>query len=189
MIVLVRLLLVALAAGMIAMATVGSGGAPQAAGTASGRDVPIMPSPHIHLGEAHRPYNSLPPTSGPHYPDTVGTGVYREELPEEIQVHALEHGHVLIQYAPQLAAPAVRELERLGRRYLREVIVAPYRKLAPHARRGQPIALTAWARIDRLATVDAGRIAGFVRAFSGRYNHGSWHGGEPSPGARAVSPR
>jgi hypothetical protein len=178
MIVLARILLALLAGALIFMATQtqGSGGDPSGA---TGREVPLLASPHIHLGERHRPYNTVPPTSGPHWANTVGTGVYREELPEEIQVHVLEHGHVLVQYAPQVPRGQLRALERIGRRHLRDVVVAPYAKLAPYARHGRGIALTAWGRIDRLGRADEPRILSFIRAFSGRYNHGEWRGGPP----------
>lgn len=189
MILVVRTLLVLLAAGMIALATLGTAGAPDSPGPPGGSDVAILPSPHIHLGERHAPYNSVPPTSGPHYPDTVGTGVYREQLREEIQVHVLEHGHVLVQYAPGLDAAEVRALELVGRRYPRDVVVAPYRGLQPFARRNQPIALTAWARIDRLASADTRRISAFVQAYAGRYNHGEWRRGERPRSPEASRPR
>ena len=189
MILVVRTLLAMLAAGMIALATLGADSAPESAGRPGGTDVAILPTPHIHLGERHAPYDSVPPTSGPHHPDTVGTGVYREELREEIQVHVLEHGHVLVQYAPQLGAAEVRELERLGRRYPRDVVVAPYRRLASLARRGRPIALTAWARIDRLASADERRISAFVRAYGGRYDHGEWRGADRPASRRLGRPR
>jgi hypothetical protein len=178
-----RAALVLLVLALLVMAAQGSAGAPGSTGAGSGSDVRILASPHIHLGERHRPYNSTPPTSGPHWADTVGTGVFREELPEEIQVHVLEHGHVLLQYAPGIPRGEVRELERLGRRYLRDIVVAPYHKLTPYARRGSPIALTAWARIERLGGVDEAAVARFVRTFSGRYDHGQWRGSRP-PTAR-----
>jgi hypothetical protein len=181
---LMRAVLVLLIAGLLVMAAQGSAGAPGAADPRSGRSVPLLPSPHIHLGERHRPYNSIPPTSGAHWAETVGTGVYREELPEEIQVHVLEHGHILLQYAPQTPAAEMRRIERLGRLHVRDVVVAPYSKLAPYARRGQGIALTAWARIERLGAVDEQAVTSFVRAFSGRYDHGDWRGGRPPPDVR-----
>jgi hypothetical protein len=179
MIVLARTLLVLLAGALLFMAGQGpdSSGGRAAAGVGGGRDVPLLASPHIHLGERHRAYNTVPPTSGPHWADTVGTGVYREELPEEIQVHVLEHGHVLIQYSPRTPPREIRALERIGRRHLRDVVVAPYAKLTRYLARGEGIALTSWGRIDRVGHADEPSIERFIRAFSGRYNHGEWRGG------------
>lgn len=42
-----------------------------------GEPVEIMDSPYISQAEAGDvEYNSMPPTSGPHYPYTVATGIY-----------------------------------------------------------------------------------------------------------------
>jgi Protein of unknown function (DUF3105) len=137
-----------------------------------GQEVPTLSSPHIpYIGASHEPYNTVPPTSGPHVPFTVAPGVYREAIPEELQVHALEHGHVLVQYAPDTPSDEVRALEDVARRYPRQVVVAPYAKLP----RG--LALTAWGRIGLLDDVDRDQIDAFVEAFAGRYNHG-WRTGE-----------
>jgi Protein of unknown function (DUF3105) len=141
-----------------------------------GRAVPIVLSlRHIPYPQAsHAPYDSVPPTSGPHVPFTVAPGVYREGIAEEIQVHALEHGHVLIQYAPATAPSTVRALEDVGRRFAREVVVAPYDRL------GSGIALTAWGRIEWLRGLDTGKIDAFVTALAGRYTHGwRWDAGCP----------
>jgi hypothetical protein len=153
-------------------------------GPLPGREVPVLPSPHIpYLGAAHEAYTTLPPTSGPHVPQTVAPGVYREPIPDELQVHALEHGHVLVQYAPATPAGEVRVLEGTARRHPRAVIVAPY----PGLEAG--IALTAWGRLERLDTLDPGAVEAFVRAFAGRYDHG-WQDGRapdapPPPGGGA----
>lgn len=142
--------------------------------TTPGEAVPIMAeNTHIPTRYApHVPYNSTPPTSGQHVPQTVTPGVYREEIPEEIQVHVLEHGHVMLQYAPSLPADQVKELERIGRSNARDVVVAPYGRLA------SGVALTAWGRLERLSGVDQGAIVEFIRAYRGCYDHG-WTGACP----------
>lgn len=141
-----------------------------------GAAVPVVPSiRHIPYPQAsHVPYDSVPPTSGPHVPFTVAPGVYREQIADEIQVHALEHGHVLVQYAPNTASSVVDTLEDVARRFPRDVVLAPYDRL----RSG--IALTAWGRIERLSHPDTGRIDAFVTALAGRYAHGwRWDPGCP----------
>lgn len=89
-----------------------------------------------------------------------------QESPFELQVHALEHGHVLIAYARSADAAAVRAMEGFAVLYSHEVLVASVD--------GLPIAvvLTAWGRIERLAAFDETAVDRFVRAFAGRYAHG-----------------
>jgi hypothetical protein len=112
----------------------------------------------------------MPPTSGPHSPRVVPPGIYRKPIGEELQVHVLEHGHVLLQYAPDVPAEVVDELERIGRQYPRDVVVAPYPKL------GHGIALSGWQRLQRLDSLEAEAVVDFVTKVAGRYNH-QWRNG------------
>ncbi|MFJ6199007.1 DUF3105 domain-containing protein [Micromonospora sp. NPDC092111] len=126
---------------------------------------------HIaYEGAPHDAYRSMPPTSGPHSPRVIVPGIYRDAVPEELQVHALEHGHVLVQYAPDVPAADVETLERIGRRHPRDVVVAPYPTL------GHGIGLTAWQRLQRLDRLDERAVEQFVDRLAGRYNH-SWQDG------------
>jgi hypothetical protein len=146
--------------------------APPAAACLPGQPVPVMDSPHVPPTEAGEvEYSSVPPTSGPHYSFTVATGVYRTPVPEGLSVHAMEHGHVVIQYAPGIPDGELAELTRLAKRYGADVILAPYPAL------DHGIALTAWGRIDTLDRYDQERIAGFVERLRGRYHHG-WTAGD-----------
>lgn len=121
-------------------------------------------------GAPHDPYRSMPPTSGPHSARVVPPGIYRSPIAEELQVHVLEHGHVLLQYAPDVTAEDVKALERIGRQYPRDVVVAPYPKL------GHGIALSGWQRLQRLDSLDEDAITEFVTKIPGRYNH-QWRNG------------
>jgi hypothetical protein len=121
-------------------------------------------------GAPHEPYRTVPPTSGPHSARIVAVGVYREPVPQELQVHALEHGHVFIQYAPGTSKEDVVALERLGRRYPRDAAVAPHPGLA------KGVALTGWQRLQRLDTLDEEAVVRFVTAVAGRFDH-TWQRG------------
>jgi Protein of unknown function (DUF3105) len=141
-----------------------------------GRAVEILDSPHISPDQArYVRYNSVPPTSGPHYALTIATGVYTSPLPDGLTVHALEHGHVAIQYAPGIPRDEVDALTSIARRYGDDVVLAPYSGLKAG------IALTAWGRIEMLDRPDQARIATFVEALRGRYNHG-WARPNDCPG-------
>jgi hypothetical protein len=132
-----------------------------------GTAVPMLDSPHIPPAQAASVhYNSLPPTSGPHFATTVATGIYPSPIPEGLTVHAMEHGRIVIQYAPNLPGDERAALTRTARTYGADVVLAPYNKL----RAG--IALTAWTRIDLLDHYDHARIDTFVEQLRGRYVHG-----------------
>jgi hypothetical protein len=132
-----------------------------------GREVPVLDSPHIPPAKlASVRYNSIPPTSGPHFAFTLAPGIYTEPVSEGLSVHAMEHGHVVIQYAPGTPRPTVQRLQRLAKRYGRDVILAPYPKL------NSGIALTAWGRIDLLDRYDESRTTSFIERLRNRYVHG-----------------
>ena len=67
-------------------------------------------------------------TSGWHYADQVASpGIHAEPVPNEVQVHNLEHGEVMVQYDCPLGCPdTVAALERIVRSYPKKVILAPY---------------------------------------------------------------
>ncbi|TCO56069.1 DUF3105 domain-containing protein [Actinocrispum wychmicini] len=143
-----------------------------------GTAVSILDSPHISPVRATSVrYDSVPPTSGPHFAATIATGVYPSPVPEGLTVHAMEHGHVVIQYAQNLPGDQIDALNSIARRYGADVVLAPYDKL------DSGIALTAWGRIDHLDHYDGSRIATFVEGLRGRYIHGWTHSDDCSPNA------
>ena len=110
-------------------------------------------------------YDSEPPTSGPHYAFAAPPGIYNNPLPDGLTVHALEHGHVVIQYGADVPGGDVRSLEPLAKHYLSDVLLVPRPSL------GTDIALTAWGRVDRLDHLDHDRIVRFIVKLRGRYDH------------------
>jgi hypothetical protein len=146
-----------------------------------GREVPVMNSPHVSPAElAGVRHNSFPPTSGPHFGFTVAPGIYRNPVPAGLTVHAMEHGHVVIQYPAGAPPELVRRLEPLAKRYAGDVILAPH----PELDRG--VALTAWGRIDIIeGEYDQRRAVEFVERLRGRYDHG-WTRAADCPPAAGV---
>ncbi len=128
--------------------------------------VPILPSPHVALGTSHTPYNSDPPTSGPHTDGLASWGVHAEPIPKEMQVHNLEDGGVVINYSCQDCPELVERLKAIAGRYDRVV-------LAPYAGLERRIALTAWGRLDKFDQLDEARIVKFIKAHIGIDHHGS----------------
>jgi hypothetical protein len=120
---------------------------------------------HIQtVSEPHAPYNSDPPTSGPHLPYIAPWGVHTRPIPPELQVHNLEDGGVVVQYSctcPEL----VDQLRGIVMKYDKQVILAPYPGMKAR------IALTAWTRLDRLEEFDAKRITRFIDSYRGIDHH------------------
>ena len=109
-----------------------------------------------HSGRPANGYSTSPPTSGPHLPQAPPWGE-QNGLSEPLQVHALEHGGVLVQYnCPTPCVELVRNLASITREYDRAVILAPYSSMDAR------IALTSWGRIDLLDEFDRERIEEFV---------------------------
>lgn len=116
--------------------------------------------------EPHVPYNSDPPTSGPHLGHIAPWGIHTQPIPKELQVHNLEDGGVLVQYnCPQECPDLVRQLATIVKRYDRQVILAPYPGM------DKTIALTAWTRIDTFDAFDERRIVRFIEAYRGIDHH------------------
>ena len=137
--------------------------------TGPGRQMPIQSFRHIQPGEPHEPYTTSPPTSGPHYASTASWGISKEPIPDELQVHNLEHGGVLIQYNSQDVGLIFR-LEALAQglpNYPCFIIVAPYPDLADNT-----IALTAWGVIQEVESLNGGSvfraILNFVNYYGGQ---------------------
>ena len=155
----------AMVSGVVVVAAVVAWLAYQAAADKPGEKLPDLGNAHIPTAsDPHAPYNSDPPTSGPHLPYIAPWGVHTRPIPPELQVHNLEDGGVLVQYScecPEL----VDKLRAVVRKYDKYVILAPYPSMKSR------IALTAWTRIDRLEEFDERRITRFIDAYRGIDHH------------------
>lgn len=148
-----------------------------------GRAVPLLGNEHIQSpGSPHTPYNSDPPTSGPHVGRWVAPwGVHKVPIPLEVQVHNLEDGGVVIQYNCSPCPDLVAKLEALTTRP--ELLAMPRALagrseppvirlvVAPYPTMKSKIALTAWGRIETLDTYDEAKILRFINAYIGIDHH------------------
>ena len=159
-----RWLPLAVVGGLVAAAVVGYL-AYRAMADLPGVKMPDQGNLHIPTVETPRePYNSDPPTSGPHLPYIAPWGVHTRPIPLELQVHNLEDGGVVVQYncdCPDLVA----RLRSVVQKYDKHVILAPYPAMK------STIALTAWTRIETLSEFDAKRIRRFIEAYRGIDHH------------------
>ncbi|HEX9756919.1 MAG TPA: DUF3105 domain-containing protein [Nitrospiria bacterium] len=133
-----------------------------------GRTVPGLGNEHIdHPIVPHEPYNSNPPTSGPHTRYIAEWGVHEIPIPLEEQVHNLEDGGVLIQYnCPDGCDPWKKQMGELARKYDR-LVVAPYPLM------DSKLALTAWEKIQIFNDYDENKIIEFIDAYINIDHHPS----------------
>jgi hypothetical protein len=115
--------------------------------------------------ESHTPYSTEPPTSGPHLPYIADWGVHKEQLPRELLVHNLEDGGVVIYYNSKADATTVSKLESIVKGYPEHVLLAPNPALQ------DMITLTAWGRMEKLASLNEQQVTDFIDAFQGIDHH------------------
>lgn len=116
--------------------------------------------------EQHDPYNTSPPTSGPHLGGKANWGVHETQIQDELQIHNLEDGGVIVHYDPsKVDAAGIQTLTDIVKGYSEKVNLEPYANLET------PIVLTAWTRIDRLPALDEQRIKDFINAYKGIDHH------------------
>lgn len=142
---------------------------PQAAGQPD-ETFADMGNAHIEDKDAaHEAYHSIPPTSGAHIGSSIAPwGVHNEQIPDELQVHNLEDGGVIIHYDPvRVDGDTIEKLNVLTNRYTGQVILEPYTNPPLPA----PIVLTAWTRRLALSQLDEKRIETFIQAYRGIDHH------------------
>lgn len=132
-----------------------------------GESVADQGNQHLASGtEQHVAYNTTPPTSGPHLNQKAAWGISDARLPDELQVHNLEDGGVIIHYDPAKVDDATKtSLANIVNRYTDKVILEPYADLET------PIILTAWTKIDKLQAFDESEITSFIAAYRGIDHH------------------
>lgn len=140
----------------------------------TGVDVPIQGAAHIPVGAAHEPYNSDPPTSGPHYAEPASAGFYDEAPPDEQLVHSLEHGYVIISYncggltdagCDNLKSQILDVMRSAGNSLFTNT---PKLIAVPRPAMDTQLALTSWGRLDKFDAFDRSRILNFIRVFRDR---------------------
>ena len=132
------------------------------AGQTVGTKVESLGNAHAAQGERVTNYNSIPPTSGQHWPTPAPWGIKDTTLPNEVTTHNLEHGGIVIAYN-NLTSAEVDQLKSIVRQLMAsgfpKIILEPYPEL-----RDAKVALTAWTWLYKLPTVDQTQIVRFFRA-------------------------
>jgi hypothetical protein len=136
---------------------------------AAGEAKALMPADHVPEGIDPGPYNTDPPTSGPHYPDSLEAGFYHQsdletlpDYPVGYLVHNLEHGYVIFWYNCALVDERdCQDLKsQIGGVMERfegvKVIAFPWETL------DVPVVMTSWGRMQRMETFDTNAAIRFV---------------------------
>lgn len=126
-----------------------------------------LPGVHIALGASHRPYDSSPPTSGPHYPPPIAPidpGFYSiAQTPEKV-VHNLEHGNIVIWYNPDAPEQIKSDIRAAVNEVPSYTLATPYNNMKP----GYDIALTAWGELQFCKQVSKQVLDDFRTKYQGR---------------------
>jgi len=140
---------------------------------AVGQEIPIMENYQAHVpeGQDPGPYNSDPPTSGPHYGEEYEAGFYDETSPEAQATypegylgHNLEHGYVIYWYnCDLLDSSACAELkdqikESMADNGGTKLIAFPRSSI------DVPIALTSWGQLLKMDVFEADQVKSFISA-------------------------
>lgn len=106
-------------------------------------------------------YESAPPVSGEHRPGAPGCGTYGQQLEDELQVHALEHGAIGVQFAPDLDPEQIKAIEEFVGTFDKDVFSAPYEGMQT------PVTVTSWGRKMQLDSFDEAAVREYFEAFAG----------------------
>ena len=128
-----------------------------------------LASPHIqNVTDPHPPYNSDPPTSGYHWGGgTAPWGVLTQPISDELTVHNLEHGGVIIHYRQDLDKATVDKLTTLARDLQQK---NPCIVLVPRvdSKLDVPIVVTSWTYMLKLKSYDENSIRAFYKNHVGQ---------------------
>ncbi len=121
----------------------------------------------VSINSPHVPYNSDPPTSGPHMPTYANWGSYTEVIEDEYLVHNMEDAGVVLWYdmgTPEENEAHIAALEEISRPWRRVIIV-------PRENLGSKYVFTAWTRLQRFDEIDEAAMTKFIDAYEGIDHH------------------
>ena len=133
---------------------------------------------HIEgIGQPHAPYNSSPPSSGPHMGNLVGWQEHDQVIPPEAYVHNLEDGGVALTYNCPTGCEAIVDTLRtvLADYEGDNVLMFPFDEIVDPDGVERAGAAVAWGRVYYFDDVsDPGteeNLRDFINSFEGINNH------------------
>jgi hypothetical protein len=127
--------------------------------------------------QPHTPYNSSPPSSGPHVGSLVAWQEYEDNVPAELFVHNLEDGGVALTYACPDGCDEVTDVLRsvLADYETDNVLMFPYEDIIDPDGIAHAGAAVAWGRVfyfdDFSDPQTREHLRDFISAFEGINNH------------------
>lgn len=125
--------------------------------------------------EPHPPYNSSPPSSGPHLGVLAQWGIHDTPLPPELFVHNLEDGGIVITYdCPDGCADLVADLSSLVTDLGDGVLLTPYQGIIDTSGNARRAAAVAWTRVlylDELNSDTRQELELFIDLYRGVDHH------------------
>ena len=117
---------------------------------------------HVSKGASHSAYNSNPPTSGPHWVGVAGAGIKNEPVPDELVLHSMEHGAVVVWYREGLDQSEIEKITEAFNSSSGKKIMLARKDL------DVPVALTSWGYLLKLETIDEAKIKEFIETNNDR---------------------
>ncbi|MGH9137127.1 MAG: DUF3105 domain-containing protein [Acidimicrobiales bacterium] len=117
-------------------------------------------SVHVVAGAPEPEYRYDPPTSGPHTPGPVLSGVLDEPLDRPRQIGQLEAGGILIQYRPDDLATAQSEQ--------RDRLAGDGVAVVPNPDLPAVVVATAWMHKQTCSSLDVETLQAFVDTYRGQ---------------------
>lgn len=138
-----------------------------------GRAFESLGNQHISdPSEPHAPYNSSPPSSGPHLGSIAAWGAHEEAVPAEYFVHNLEDGGVVLAYDCPEGCPDL--VEGLKGYVDGSVLLTPYDGISDADGTPHRVAAVAWTRVfhfDELDEATASELQVFIDLYEGLDHH------------------
>lgn len=122
---------------------------------------------HIPEGQEHAPYNTNPPTSGPHYSAPlapIDTGFYESDIEPEKVVHNLEHGEIVIWYRPDAPSETIDAIEKVTQQQPDATVAVPWSDIESP----KEFVLTAWGKLQPCVQVSQEVVDHFRSLYQGK---------------------
>jgi hypothetical protein len=110
------------------------------------------------------PYQTDPPTSGPHYAEWADPGFYEQPVPAENLVHNLEHGQLVIWYRPDASSEVLDDIRDFAEGTQPAILATPW----PTIESPFSFTITGWAASQSCEQFSEDALAEFRQRYQGK---------------------